>query len=224
MFFPENGPINSARPLLLEKEVYTGRHKAFSSFPHLRSLGAVPSYIFFLSFLPLPFPPLAGLFSFNVYNDLANLPRDLSLPLQHSGNLYSTRYSSVSPLFVLYLFFFFGEIGEMEMENRMGKERERESMYFLVHGQTHIQTHIQGIQSFLSPCEYHLRKFDFRIDPLFFSRPAPNPPLPYIDSENITMGLLDLTTNRGSSNAKFLVFQVGMKFSDSNLRENFRNG
>lgn len=107
LFFPENGPINSARPLLLEKEVYTGRHKAFSSFPHLRSLGAVPSYIFFLSFLPLPFPPLAGLFSFNVYNDLANLPRDLSLPLQHSGNLYSTRYSSVSPLFVLYLFFFF---------------------------------------------------------------------------------------------------------------------
>lgn len=106
LFFPENGPINSARPLLLEKEVYTGRYKAFSSFPHLRSLGAVPSYIFFLSFLPLPFPPLAGLFSFNVYNDLANLPRDLSLPLQHSGNLYSTRYSSVSPLFVLYLFFF----------------------------------------------------------------------------------------------------------------------
>lgn len=88
----------------------------------------------------------------------------------------------------------------------------------------HIYAHIQGIQSFLSPCEYHLRKFDFRIDPLFFSRPAPNPPLPYIDSENITMGLLDLTTNRGSSNAKFLVFQVGMKFSDSNLRENFRNG
>lgn len=107
------------------------------------------------------------------------------------------------------------------MENRMGIERERESMYFLVHGQTHIHTH-PGNPVF--PCEYHLRKFDFRIDPLFFSRLAPNPPLPYIDSENITMGLLDLTTNRGSSNAKFLVFQVGMKFSDSNLRENFRNG
>lgn len=147
LFFPENGPINSARPLLLEKEVYTGRHKAFSSFPHLRSLGAVPSYIFFLSFLPLPFPPLAGLFSFNVYNDLANLPRDLSLPLQHSGNLYSTRYSSVSPLFVLYLFFFFGEIGEMEMENRMGierkKEREREGKYVFLGSwaNTYTDTH-----------------------------------------------------------------------------------
>lgn len=223
LFFPENGPINSARPLLLEKEVYTGRHKAFSSFPHLRSLGAVPSYIFFLSFLPLPFPPLAGLFSFNVYNDLANLPRDLSLPLQHSGNLYSTRYSSVSPLFVLYLFFFLERLERWRWRIGWG-QRERGKVCISWFMGKHIYAHIQGIQSFLSPCEYHLRKFDFRIDPLFFSRPAPNPPLPYIDSENITMGLLDLTTNRGSSNAKFLVFQVGMKFSDSNLRENFRNG
>lgn len=143
LFFPENGPINSARPLLLEKEVYTGRHKAFSSFPHLRSLGAVPSYIFFLSFLPLPFPPLAGLFSFNVYNDLANLPRDLStLPPSNILEISIQRDILLcSPCSCCTFSFFFGEIGEMEMENRMGIERERESMYFLVHGQTHIHTH-----------------------------------------------------------------------------------
>lgn len=140
LFFPENGPINSARPLLLEKEVYTGRHKAFSSFPHLRSLGAVPSYIFFLSFLPLPFPPLAGLFSFNVYNDLANLPRDLSLPLQHSGNLYSTRYSSVSPLFVLYLFFFFWRDWR-DGDGEQDGEREREGKYVFLGSWANTYTH-----------------------------------------------------------------------------------
>lgn len=226
MFFPENGPINSARPLLLEKEVYTGRHKAFSSFPHLRSLGAVPSYIFFLSFLPLPFPPLAGLFSFNVYNDLANLPRDLSTlppPLTFWKSLFNAIFFCVPLVRAVPFLFFLERLERWRWRIGWGK-RERGKVCISWFMGKHIYAHIQGIQSFLSPCEYHLRKFDFRIDPLFFSRPAPNPPLPYIDSENITMGLLDLTTNRGSSNAKFLVFQVGMKFSDSNLRENFRNG
>lgn len=147
LFFPENGPINSARPLLLEKEVYTGRHKAFSSFPHLRSLGAVPSYIFFLSFLPLPFPPLAGLFSFNVYNDLANLPRDLStLPPSNILEISIQRDILLcSPCSCCTFSFFFGEIGEMEMENRMGierkKEREREGKYVFLGSWANTYTH-----------------------------------------------------------------------------------
>lgn len=74
------------------------------TFVHLAPFPPISS--FFPSFPP--FPPLAGLFSFNVYNDLANLPRDLSTlppPLTFWKSLFNVIFLC-PPCSTLFFFFY----------------------------------------------------------------------------------------------------------------------
>lgn len=105
---------------------------------------------------------------------------------------------------------------EREREKERGREEGKVCISWFMGKHTHPGNPVFPFALWISFTEI---RFPYR--PSFLQSACSQPPDRLWEYHDGPLLPVDLTTNRGSSNAKFLVFQVGMKFSDS---KNFRSG